>query len=160
MKKVLVMLLAVLGMSISLMADTTSSQSVGNNKNYTMQTYLIKEWLTSEGYPYDEDKKNGIISFKCQGKRMCFIIDEKDPLFFRIIMPGIYKIENNRGKVLEICNEIVSETKVVKAFVVDDDVWLSIEMFIDSNPDIGDFLERCCDILISAYHIFANKIID
>ena len=62
---------------------------------------------------------------------MLFIADERDLLFFRIIMPGIYDIENNREKVLEICNEITCGIKVVKAFVVRDEVWLSIEMFID-----------------------------
>ena len=124
-----------------------------------MKIDLVKEWLNSEGYHYDIDK-DGDIHFKFNGKHMLFIADERDLLFFRIIMPGIYDIENNREKVLEICNEITCGIKVVKAFVVRDEVWLSIEMFIDSNPDIGDFFERCCDILISAYHKFANKIID
>ena len=46
--------------------------------------------------------------------------------------------------------QVTWETKVVKAFIRNNIVHLSIEMFIDRTPDLGDFMERCCDLLLHA----------
>ena len=73
-------------------------------------------------------------------------------------MPNIYELEDNRVKVLEACNTITRDYKVVKAYLVKDRLWLSIEMFVDSTPEVGDFFERCCRILISAYEDTAKEI--
>lgn len=62
-------------------------------------------------------------------------------------MPGIYNTENNRGLVLESMNEINTKKKAVKAVLMEDSVWLNIEMFIDSTPDLEDFFLRLLDIL-------------
>ena len=64
----------------------------------------------------------------------------------------------NRVKVLEVCNMITRDLKVVKAYLVKDRLWLSIEMFIDSTPEIDDFFDRCCQILIAAYEKTAKEI--
>ena len=73
-------------------------------------------------------------------------------------MPNIYELEDNRVKVLEACNTITRSFKVVKAYLVNDKLWLSIEMFVDSTPEVGDFFERCCNILIHAYEDTAKEI--
>ena len=84
-----------------------------------MRIDLVKEWLSSEGYRYDVDN-DGDIHFKFEGKNMYFIADEDDEMYFRLLMPNVYDVENNRVKVLEACNTITSEYKVVKAFLVKD----------------------------------------
>jgi hypothetical protein len=122
-----------------------------------MRIDLVKEWLSSEGYRYDVDN-DGDIHFKFEGKNMYFIADEDDEMYFRLLMPNVYDVENNRVKVLEACNTITSEYKVVKAFLVKDSLFLSIEMFVDSTPEVGDFFERCCNILLSAYKRGAQEI--
>ena len=91
------------------------------------------------------------------GKHIYFTPDEDDT-YFRLIMPNIYELEDNRVKVLEACNTITRDYKVVKAYLVKDRLWLSIEMFVDSTPEVGDFFERCCRILISAYEDTAKEI--
>ncbi len=122
-----------------------------------MKSDLAKEWLSSEGYRYEMDE-DGDLHFKFQGKHMFFTSDEKDDLYFRILLPNIYEVKGNRDKVLEACNTISRDLKVVKAFIVDDSVFLSIEMFVDSTPEIGDYFERCCEILAAAFDKAAQEI--
>lgn len=118
---------------------------------------LVKNWLSSEGYKHEIDS-DGDIHFRYQGVDLFFTKDENDPLFFRIIMPGIYTVNGDREKVLEAVNSVCAERKVLKAFVVQDKLWLAIEMLIDTTPDIEDFFERCCDMLVEGRKFVAEKI--
>lgn len=123
-----------------------------------MKADFVKGWLSSEGYKYDIDSE-GDVHFKYQGKNIWFIEDVDDDMYFRLMMPNIYKVTNDRIKVLEACNTITCELKVVKAFLNGDNLHLCIEMFVDSTPNIEDFLERCCDILLAAYRRGAQEIL-
>lgn len=107
---------------------------------------LVKQYLSDEGYKYEVDG-DGDIHFKFEGIHMFYTVDENDPLFFRIIMPGIYQLENNRIKVLEAINAVSRDTKVLKAFLVEDRLWLSVELFIDTTPELDDFFPRCMNLL-------------
>lgn len=121
---------------------------------------VVKEWLSNEGYKYEIDQ-DGDIHFRYQGKNMYFTVSQdQDDKFFRIIMPNIYQIEDDRVKVLETCNMISRDIKVVKAFEVQGYMWLAIEMFVDSTPEINDYFELCCDILIAAFQRAAQEILN
>ena len=121
-----------------------------------MKADLINAWLYNEGYKHENDS-DGDVHFRYNGKHIYFTPDDDDT-YFRLIMPNIYELEDNRVKVLEACNTITRDYKVVKAYLVKDRLWLSIEMFVDSTPEVGDFFERCCRILISAYEDTAKEI--
>lgn len=123
-----------------------------------MKAELAKAWLSSQGYRYDVDS-DGDIHFKYQGKNMYCRVDDKDELFFNLIMPNIYTVEGNRARVVEACNAIARDIKVVKAFLIDDHLWLAIEMFIDTTPELGDFFERCCNLLVAAFDRAAKEIL-
>ena len=118
---------------------------------------LVKEYLSSEGYRYNVDD-DGDIHFKYQGTNLFITNSGEDEQFFRIIMPNIYVVENNRMKVLEAANMITRDMKVVKAFLVEDHLWLSIELFIDSTPEFGDFFVRRIENLVAARHKIAQEI--
>lgn len=118
---------------------------------------LVKSFLSNEGYKYDLDG-DGDVHFKYQGANLFFTDSGNDNEFFRLIMPNIYEVEGNRTKVLEAANTVTRDIKVIKAFLVEDNLWLSIEMFIDSTPEIGDFFNRCCDILIAGRQRIAQEI--
>lgn len=118
---------------------------------------LVKQYLSSEGYKYDIDG-DGDIRFKYEGVNLYFSVDENDQSFFRLIMPGIYKIENNRGKVLEAINTVTRDFKVLKAFLVDEYLWLSVEIFIDSTPELEDFFPRCMGLLKAGREKIAREI--
>ena len=121
------------------------------------KTNLITEWLSSEGYKHDVDS-DGAVLFRYQGKNMICPADDEDPLFLRILMPGIYEIEGDRTKALEAINSVCFDRKVVKAFAYENTVHLSIEILIDTTPDLDDFFERCCDMLVQAQQVFYHHI--
>lgn len=110
---------------------------------------LVKNYLTYEGYQPEVDQ-DGDIHFRCQGLHLYCTNSGKDQQYLRLLLPNIYQVENNRTKVLEVSNQLSKEYKVLKSFLVDDSLWLAIEIFIDSTPEVGDFMGRCINILTSA----------
>ena len=120
-------------------------------------TELVKTWLSNEGFRYEIDE-DGDLKFRYQGANLWVMQDPNDALFLRIAMPYIYEVDNDRAKVLEAINSVNAEMKVVKGFVLENGgVWLSIEMYIDSSPDIEDFIERCLDILLTGQRRFYDR---
>ena len=120
---------------------------------------LVENWLKEQGFKNERDD-DGDLRFKYQGVNLFCCKDDYDKQFLRIIMPGIYQIDGDRMKVLEAINTICSDLKAIKAFIVQDHLWLAIEMFIDSTPDIDDFIERCLDILIAGRQRIAQEILN
>ena len=120
---------------------------------------LVENWLKEQGFKNERDD-DGDLRFKHQGVNLFCCKDDNDKQFLRIIMPGIYQIDGDRMKVLEAINTICCDLKAIKAFIVQDHLWLAIEMFIDSTPDIDDFIERCLDILIAGRQRIAQEILN
>lgn len=118
---------------------------------------LVKQYLSSEGYKYEVDG-DGDIRFKYEGTNLFFTVDKNDQYFFRLIMPGIYQLENNKAKVLEAINTVTRDIKVLKAFLVEDHLWLAVEIFIDSTPELEDFFPRCMGILKTGRERIAQEI--
>lgn len=120
---------------------------------------LIKQWLTNEGYKSEIDS-DGDLVFRFQGANLICPASTDDPLYLQIIMPGIYTFNNGeRVKVLEAISSLCRERKCVKAFVAGEDLHLSLEMLIDTSPEIDDFFERGCTMLIQARMFMMEKIL-
>lgn len=120
---------------------------------------LVENWLKSQGFRSERDN-DGDLRFRYQGANLFCSNDDGDNQFLRILMPGIYKVEGDRTRVLEAINTISRDIKAIKAFLIEDHLWLSIEMFIDSTPDIDDFIERCLDILVAGRRRIAKEIFE
>lgn len=119
---------------------------------------LVENWLKSQGFRSERDS-DGDLFFRYEGVPLFCCKDDSDKQFLRIIMPNIYKVEGDRTTVLEAINTIAREIKAIKAFLVGDNLWLAIEMFVDSTPDIEDFIERCLDILVASRQKIAQEIL-
>lgn len=120
---------------------------------------LVENWLRAQGFRSSVDS-DGDLSFRYEGVPMFCSNDDNDPLFLRIFMPGIYTVKGDREKVLEAISTINREIKAVKAFLVEDRLWISLEMYVDSTPDIDDFIERCLDILVASVKRIGAEILD
>lgn len=118
---------------------------------------LVKEFLSNEGYRFDVDG-DGDIHFKYEGVNLYFTVDKDDQNYFRLIMPNIYQLEGNRVKVLEAINTVARDLKVIKAFLVEDRLWLTVELFIDSTPELEDFFPRCMGLLKAGRDKIAEEI--
>ena len=121
-----------------------------------MKADLISAWLFNEGYKHEIDQ-DGDIHFKYEGKHLYFTPDD-DEGYFRLIMPNVYDVDGDRMKVLEACTTICRKYKVAKAYIVNDRVWVAIEIFVDSTPEINDFFERACNILIKCHEEIYKEI--
>lgn len=118
---------------------------------------MVMEYLGQEGYRYKVDE-DGDICFKYEGLNMIVSLQERDRDYFRIMMPCIYQLEDNRIKVLEAINEVCKSLKAIKAFLVEDYLWIAIEMFTDSTPELEDFMPRCMQILKTGREMLAEEI--
>lgn len=98
---------------------------------------------------------DGVIIFKYQMCTFIFFVDDDDEKFFRLALPGIYDVtEDNRISVLEAINEVNKKLKVAKAFIPDDDVWVSAETLMDDTPELDDFVPRVLSILLGSRQKF------
>lgn len=118
---------------------------------------LVKNWLSTEGYRYDVDS-DGDVHFKFEGVNLYFTVDQRDQAFFRLIMPAIYKVDGDRVRVLEAASTVSCNLKVLKAFLVEDHLWLAIEMFLDTSPEIEDFFPRCLSLMKTGREMIAKEI--
>lgn len=118
---------------------------------------LVKQFLSNEGYKFDVDS-DGDIHFKYEGINLYFTVDNNDQRYFRLIMPNIYQLEGNRTKVLEAINTVARDLKVIKAYLIEDRLWLAVELFIDSTPELEDFFPRCMGLLKAGREKIAEEI--
>jgi hypothetical protein len=118
---------------------------------------LVKQFLSNEGYKFDVDS-DGDIHFKYEGINLYFTVDNNDQRYFRLIMPNIYQLEGNRTKVLEAINTVSRDLKVIKAYLIEDRLWLAVELFIDSTPELEDFFPRCMGLLKAGREKIAEEI--
>lgn len=116
-----------------------------------MKADLVLQWLQDEGYKHQVDE-DGDVPFRYEGKGMYFFPDE-DESFFRLAIPNVYECESEEDhvRILEVCNSLNKDYKVLKVFLVNQKLWFAIEMFIDNTPNLNDFFDRCCHILAIAY---------
>ena len=94
-----------------------------------------------------------------QMRNFIFMGSDNDETFLRLVMPGVFDVtEDNRAGVLEATNAVSVSMKVVKATIVNDNVWLSAELLIDSTPVFDDIIPRVLDILLAAQQEFYKQI--
>ncbi len=110
---------------------------------------IYKNWFHENGIKFEEQDYG--LTFKYQGGYFIIANNQNDIQYLNIVMPGIFDFADNpqipREKVQMVANRINAEFKVVKAVYDDEDCWLATEIFIDSSPDIEDYMERLLAIL-------------
>lgn len=105
----------------------------------TLTIEFLEKWDIK--YTIERYKSAEFIIFKCQGGQFWIEFCKDAPYYYRLVMPFIYKIDNDRIKVLEAMVNLMRDTAYTKAFLMQDEVCLIIENNIDSNSNI-DFFEN------------------
>lgn len=119
---------------------------------------LLENWLKANGCRNERDDEGNLI-FRYEKRQMIVFKDSEDCNFLRICIPSIYEVDGDREKCLEAINTISRRIKVIKAFLVDDQLWLSVEALVDSTQNTDNFIERYLDILIEGYKSIAKEIL-
>lgn len=107
----------------------------------TVKTLAI-EFLEKWDIKYTIERYESVefIIFKYQGGQFFIEFCKDAPYYYRLVMPFIYKIDNDRIKVLEAMVNLMG-ISYTKAFLMHDEVYLIIESNIEPNSNI-DFFEN------------------
>lgn len=116
-----------------------------------MQIY--KNWLTANNVKFEELPFG--LTFKYQGANFILFDNSTDKQYLNLSMPNIWDVDGEEVKVLRAANKVNCEFKAIKVTVMNNSVWLNIEMFIDNTPDVEDFMDRILGILLECRMKFA-----
>ena len=124
---------------------------------------LVSRCLKSQGIT---TKKNDLgLNFSYEGWNFLLWHDADDPLFFRLILPGVFDVtDDNFAKAIMACNNVNWNYKEVKAVLYEFEdehdsgasVWMCFEQVLDSNPQVEELVPRAIHSLIAAADAF-NK---
>ena len=104
-----------------------------------------------------EDK--GEITFQYKGYAFLFVWNEQDPSYIRLMLPKIATKENLKDgvEILPTINEYNKQYKAIKMCLFGEYIWLSMEQFVYSRENIGDFFKRIVNILIYVIEDFKQE---
>ena len=111
-------------------------------------------------------KKNDLgLNFSYEGWNFLLWNDADDPLFFRLILPGVFDVtDDNFAEAIMACNNVNWNYKVVKAVLYEfedehdkgSSVWMCFEQMLDAAPQVEELIPRAVHSLIAAVEAF-NK---
>lgn len=102
---------------------------------------------------------DGDVQFSYEDRSYFLEVNENDTEFYRLVLPNIWPIESEleRLKVFKAVNEVNKTKKVAKAYVTNDDVWITVEMFIDKPDNFIGSLERQFKVINEAVKLFVDE---
>ncbi|MDP8235914.1 MAG: hypothetical protein P9M08_05995 [Candidatus Erginobacter occultus] len=151
---ILILLLTVASLQPIAGAETTENSAISKAELQRMYT----EYLIGEGYKPEIDK-DGDIVFKREGRSYIIIIKEKDPEFFQLILPNFWAIESEeeRARVLVAADASNAKSKYSKIYTVKDNVWVSMELFVEKPDDFKQLFGRAMAALANGLTNFVSK---
>ena len=120
---------------------------------------IYADYLRSEGFDPSVDN-DGDIFFKYQGGNYYIYVYERDPQYFRLVCPNIWKIESpeERSDAALAASKVNASWKLVKVYVADwDDVMVSADILIKDPSDFIGFFYRMLEALNDARNDFWNR---
>ena len=128
---------------------------------------LVSKCLKAQGIA---TKKSDLgLNFTYQGWNFLLWNDADDPLFFRLIVPGVFDVTDwNYAEALMACNNINWKFKVVKAVLYEYEdkhesgasVWMCYEQQLDAASDMEALVHRAIQSLLSACEAFTKEMTD
>ncbi|GAB4321518.1 MAG: hypothetical protein Kow0069_25870 [Promethearchaeota archaeon] len=119
---------------------------------------IVYDYLKEEGYrpEYDPD---GDVVFKQEGRTYVIILEERDPEFFRIVFPNFWPIESQEERLMVsiAANEATAKTKAAKVFPIRDNVWASLESFVDPFESFKKVFKRSMSAIWTSVMNFKEK---
>jgi hypothetical protein len=105
----------------------------------------------------DED---GDVVFRFEGKTFMLRVDELDPWCFRVVLANIWSVETeqDRQRAYRAMERTNALSKVAKAYLVEDQVWLSAESLLPTPEDHRAVLGRSMEALVQALGIFVRAL--
>lgn len=101
---------------------------------------------------------DGDVVFRFEGFTYLMRVDELDPWCFRLVLANIWTVEgeHDRPRVLAAMDRTNALSKVVKAYLVEDRVWLSAESLLPNPEDHRAVMGRSMEALSLALGVFVR----
>lgn len=111
----------------------------------------IRKYLAGEGYAPSLDS-DGDVRVKFEGLTMYVELIETDEIYYRIVLPSFWSIENeaDRAKAIAAANDVTRDLKAAKILVIRDSVWATIETFYPSVEQMLPVLVRNLNATLAA----------
>ncbi len=133
------------------------AEEPGLSTKEDFQNFYV-EYLAGEGYRPEIDS-DGDVSFKREGLTYYIIVTESDAEFFEMALPNIHHVEDesDRADCYVAADYSNAKSKVSKVYLVADDVWVTVELFIASPDDFKDVFQRSVSALLNGANNFIEK---
>jgi hypothetical protein len=119
---------------------------------------MYLRFLNKKGYTPKVDS-DGDVTFK-RGDHTYFVdVHAKDREFFMIVLPNIWPIESatERTQVLRAADHANATSKAAKVFTKENDVWVSVEMFVADPQDFTLVFDRAMSSIDNTVEAFLEK---
>lgn len=132
------------------------AQKESKEKKELQKMYM--DYLTAEGYRPELDS-DGDVQFKSEGKTYFINVVEDDPTYFRVVLANIWPIESEeeRAQCLVAVDYSNAKSKVAKSYLVKDNIWVGIEIFIPEADDFKAVFKRSMGALNNGVTHFVTK---
>lgn len=113
------------------------------------------KFLASKGYTPELDP-DGDVLFKYEGGNYIIQIDESDNLYLRLLYPNFWEIESEEERSDVLLASTVSNMRVkcAKVFMVQNNVWSVVEIFLLKPEDYEKLLPRSISAIQSSVEVF------
>lgn len=128
---------------------------------------LVSKHLKSIGVAAKKNELGLIFTF--EGWDFLLWDDAEDPLFFRLVLPGVFDVtDENFAKAIMACNKVNWNFKVVKAVLCEFEdkhdngasVWMCFEKRLDDSPQIDELIPHAARSLIAAADAFDKEMME
>ncbi|MEM7700158.1 MAG: hypothetical protein AAF236_17320 [Verrucomicrobiota bacterium] len=143
-------------LAIAVGAITVTQTSHAQSEEDLQRLYI--DYLRAEGYRPEIDS-DGDVRFKREGKTYFIEVAEDDLEFFHLVLANIWPIESEaeRVEVKNAADHSNALSKVSKVHTVNDNVWVSIEIFVASPEDFMGIFRRSLSALDNGVDNFVEK---
>lgn len=109
----------------------------------------IEGWIDSDGD----------VQFTYNDRNYFVEVNEDDPEFYRVVLFNIWPIESN-SEAVEVAfavDAVNRDQKVAKAYTIDDNVWIGVELFIENPGQAKAVFQRSLDVIESSVDVFVSN---
>lgn len=127
----------------------------------------VSRYLKAEGIVPTKNELG--LNFTYEGWNFLLWNDADDPMFFRLILPGVFDVtDDNFAEAIMACNNVNWRYKVVKAVLYEFEdehdkgasVWMCYEQVLDATPQVEELIPRAVHSLIAAAEAFNKEVME
>ncbi len=135
-----------------------SAQKDGQKLTKEQLQKMYMDYLDAEGYRPELDS-DGDVQFKAEGKTYFINVLEDDPTYFRLVLANIWPIESEeeRTQCLVAVDYSNAKSKVAKSYLVKDNIWVGIEVFMPKPEDFEHIFKRSLSALSNGVAHYVTK---